>query len=295
MKFAVLHQELEWAEQIFQHYLERNGHEVILVDLCQTENFEFSQFDFVLNRVYASVANRNWQDNVRVLDLLGRLEAEGVKCINSQASTRADYDKFLSAQIMTEYGIPTPPTVLVQSIRDYLLQTETISAWGYPLIIKRNMGGRAKDICKVNCEMELRSWLERVFSRKYLDDYAAGMIIQPYLRSIRPYDIRIAIVADSVAYSYTRSLVSPVSGQEPWLGSGEWGSVLTEYHPTNTAIEMAKRATKSIGALINEVDLLETEDGFLVIENNPTPGFTEDKEVYLNSLCHSLLESLTKE
>lgn len=292
MKFAILHQDLEWAEQILQRYVERNGHKVILVDLCQTDNFDFSQFDFVLNRVYASVANRNWQDNVRVLDLLGRLEVSGVKCINSQASTKADYDKSLSAQIMTEYGVPTPPTILVQDMQDYLLQAKVISAWGYPLIIKRNMGGRAKDICKVNSEADLRSWLEKVFSQRYLDNYAAGMIIQPYLQSIRPYDIRIAIVADSFTYSYTRSLVSPETGEEPWLGSGEWGSVVSEYHPTDEAIEMARRATKSIGAFVNEVDLLETDEGLWVIENNPTPGFTKDKERFLNCLCDSLLESL---
>lgn len=292
MKFAILHQDIEWAEQTLQHYVIKNGHEAILVDLCEADNFDFSPFDFVLNRVYASVANRDWQDNVNVLHLLGRLEAAGIKCINSQTCTEADYNKHLSAKIMTEHGVPTPPAVLVQNIQDYWLQAKTISDWGYPLIVKRNMGGRAKDICKVNSDEVLHKWLEKMFSEQYLENYAAGIIIQPYLQSIKPYDIRIAIVADNFTYSYTRSLVSPEAGEPAWLGSGEWGSVLNKYQPTDEAINIARRASKSIGAIVNEVDLLETSEGFFVIENNPTPGFTEEKEMYLNSLCASLLGNL---
>ncbi len=57
-KFAILHQDLEWAEQTLQRYIVLKGHEAILVDLNDADNVDFTLFDVVLNRVYASVANR---------------------------------------------------------------------------------------------------------------------------------------------------------------------------------------------------------------------------------------------
>ena len=244
----------------------------------------------MLNRVYASVANRNWKDNICVLDLLGRLEEQGVRCINSRACTEADYYKYRSAQMMIKSGVPTPVSALLEQMSDYVAQEDTISQWGFPLVIKRNMGGRAFDICRATSERELRARLEQVFSREYLDDYAGGIIVQPYLRSIRSYDIRIQIVAGEYVYGLSRSLVSMRPGEEPWLGSSQWGSKMSLYHPSEQEIAIAKHATLAIGAVVNEVDLLETEEGYSVIENNPTPSFRENS-VYLNKLCDALINA----
>lgn len=291
MKIAVLHQDLEWAEETMKRYLVQNGHDAVLVDFRDANIADLTCFDVVFNRVYASVANRNWQDNLSILDLLGHLEAAGVKCVNSQKTTQADYDKWMSAKIMQEMGVPTLATALINNMQGYTDQSRMISKWGFPLVIKRNMGGRAVDIYKANNDLELQSWLDKVFSADYLEHYAGGMIIQPYLPSVKPYDIRIAMVDGHFAYSYTRSLIPMRPGEEAWVGSGEWGSVLTEYTPSAEEIDISRRASSSIGAIVNEVDLLETDNGFVVIENNPTPGFTENKELYLNRLCDLFVQS----
>lgn len=292
-KYAILHQDLEWAEQTLQRYIVLKGHEAILVDLSDADNFDFSTCDVVLNRVYASVANRNWRDNLRVLDLLVRLEERGVRCINSHAASLADYSKYLSARMMAEAGVPTPETVFIKDMDELSAQSDKFSGWGYPLVIKREMGGRAVDICRAVDRDELTQWLEKVFSPSYQEEYAAGQVIQPFLKSIRPYDIRIAIVNGKYSYSYTRSLVSRREGEDPWLGSGQWGSDLVRYRPNEEEIHIAIAATEAINAFVNEVDMIETESGYSVIENNPTPGFTTNKEVYLNAMGDALMDSFS--
>lgn len=96
MKLAILHQQLEWGERALAAYLNLKGHAVTLVEIHQTDQFYFDSVDCVLNRVYASVANRNWQDTALALDLISRLESAGIQCINSPTGCRADYDKFLT-------------------------------------------------------------------------------------------------------------------------------------------------------------------------------------------------------
>jgi glutathione synthase/RimK-type ligase-like ATP-grasp enzyme len=292
-KFAILHQDLEWAEQTLQRYIVLKGHEAILVDLNDADNVDFTLFDVVLNRVYASVANRNWQDNLRALDLLIRLEEKGVKCVNSHTASLADYSKYLSACKMSEAGVPTPETIILKHKDELSAQAGRVSEWGYPLVIKREMGGRAVDIFRAVDGAELTQWLEKVFSPAYQEAYAAGQVIQPFFKSIRPYDIRIAIVNGRYSYSYTRSLVPIREGETPWLGSGQWGSDLVRYRPNEEEIRIAIAATKAIDAFVNEVDMIETESGYLVIENNPTPGFTPNKEVYLNAMGDALMASFS--
>lgn len=291
MNIAILHDELEWAENVLADYIRMQGHTATLVDARQAKDTDFCTVDMVLNRVYASVANRNWKTNVRTLQLLGDLERSGVVCVNSALCSESDYSKFLSAMHMQENGVPTPDTLMINGMGDYSDQLETIRSWGTPLVVKRNMGGRAKDVRKVYVFDDLESTLQQMLLPNDEDGYAAGFVVQPFVESTRPYDIRIAIVDGIYSYSYSRSLVSTRANEKPWLGSGQRGSKIAEYQPTPEQIEIARQASQSIGAVMNEVDMLETQSGPLVIENNPTPGFTENKENYLIALCDSFLRS----
>ena len=292
MRFAVLHQDLEWAERRIHSRLEEAGHEAVLVDVREADEFDFAPFDTVLNRVYASVANRNWRDNVRALALLERLEEQGIRCVNSHACTVADYYKHRAARVMHEAGVATAPSILIEQMSDYHRQAEEVARWGYPLVIKRNMGGRAFDICKAADETEARDRLEHLFSPGYLEGYAGGIIIQPYLQSVRPYDMRILVVANEPVYGLSRSLVAMRPGEGPWLGSSQWGSKLSPYEASEQEIDIAKRASAAIDAVVNEVDLLETDEGYVVMENNPTPSYRENS-TYLDRLVEAMLIAVT--
>ena len=74
-------------------------------------------------------------------------------------------------------------------------------------------------------------------------------------------------------FSFRRSLISTDENDEPWLASVSRGSRKEHYEPSEEEIELAKRATNSIGAFYNEVDMVFTKKGLAIIENNPTPNY----------------------
>lgn len=277
MKVGILHHDLEWAEKEMGRLLIEKGFEVVYVDVRSSNHDELFDCKCVLNRVYASVGNRDCASNVKVLELLKEIEGKGIYCLNSYLATLNDYSKYKSSEIMNENGIANPRTIFIESVkddRDAIL--EFAKDEGYPLIIKRDMGGRGKDVLKIDDEEDLFASLNKVFADA--DGYDQGFVVQAFARNIRGYDCRIAIVDGEFAFSFKRSLIGTVEGDELWLASVSRGSKKENYDPSDEEIALAKTATGAINAVFNEVDLTFTEEGPVIIENNPTPNYLEGQD-----------------
>jgi ribosomal protein S6--L-glutamate ligase len=281
MRVAVLHQDLEWGERSIVELLGQRGHTAILVDVRRSDAGELRDFDLVLNRVYASVANRCFQDNLRTLGLLEDLESFGVPCVNSLRATRFDYDKYLTATTLSSQGVPTPETALVTSMEELEHQRARIAVWGYPLVVKRNMGGRAHDMLRVTSESELTELLRSRLSDEARRDYGAGFVVQPFLQAVGDCDYRIGVVDGEYLYAYSRSLVGLRADERPWIGCIGMGSVFRAYEAPSEERVLACRATEIVGADLNEVDLLITNDGPVVIEVNLTPSYGPEDHDFL--------------
>jgi len=274
MKIAIIHQDLEWAEKELQKQFQLRGVETNLYDIRETSVDDLVSYDLVLNRVYASVANRNWKDNIITLELLQSLENRGVLCLNSLHTTKVDYGKAYSASVMSKAGILTPPTILLRG-EDLTPALKFGLKQGYPLVVKRDMGGRGKDLVRVNNERELRQTLKHMLSSNYRSQYNAGIAIQKFLPSIKNNDCRIAIIDGKLAFAYTRTLIPSGSSGDSWLASVARGSKMYDYDPKPEEVQIALKATQAIGALFNEVDMAFTKEGIAIIENNPTPNYDE--------------------
>lgn len=278
MKIAILHQDLEWPEKELKRQFEKRNVSVDFVDISSASVAELKRYDLVLNRIYASVANRNYKDNLRTLSLLADLEKEGVFCLNSYQTSLADYSKFASAELMKKNNVLTPETVLINN-KTPLSEVLGISEnFGFPLILKRDMGGRGKNVFLVNDESDLKNIYEKIFSEEFLANYSGNYVIQKFIKSVKPFDTRVAIVNGEFAFSFSRTLISEKSDEPLWLASLSKGSTRIERVATEEEIDLAMRATKSIGALFNEVDITYGEDGPVIIENNPTPNYNEGED-----------------
>jgi len=100
-----------------------------------------------------------------------------------------------------------------------------------------------------------------------------GFVVQPLLRSIEPHDYRILIVDGQVVFAHARSLMS-LGDEPPWIASGRLGSETRTIDPPDDVVQLAIEATSCIGAVVNDPDIIRTEEGPIVIENNPTPSYT---------------------
>ena len=115
MKIIILHHDLEPEEIKIKEILEQKGFLAELKDIRDVDIEEIEGNSVVLNRVYASVANRDFSSIEKTLDLLKKLEAKGIPCINSYFTSLYDYNKFEAYKKLKENGILTPETILVDS------------------------------------------------------------------------------------------------------------------------------------------------------------------------------------
>ena len=292
MRIAILHQDLEKPEKEFKKIFENKGIQTDLFDIRNTKPETLYSYDCVMNRVYASVANRDYKDNLQTLKLLTSLEANGVICINSSHTTKVDYSKAYSASVMKAYGVLTPETLKINSIDEKEKAIQFAKRFGYPLIIKRDMGGRSKDIFKIDSSKQLKDTINYFFTPEVLNEYNAGIVVQQFVKTTKPHDCRIAIVNGEFAYAFARTLISE-DNSDGWLASIARGSKAHEYSPDEKTIELAKNATEAIGALWNEVDITFTEQGPVIIENNPTPNFVSYAEERMNKAADLAIQETT--
>ncbi len=270
MKVVILHEDLEWAEKEMAEQLRDRGIQARLYDVRNTSVDDILDYEpsFVLNRVYASVANRNYPALVLTLDLLGGLESKNVSVINSLVTTRADYFKDVAVRMDKESGLLVPTTRIFRNLDDALGITEEL---GYPIIAKRNTGGRAVDLAKIDNFQQLKSFV------KGMKRYGGEYILQEFLHSSYPYDFRVTVINNEIAFAYNRTLVAK-GDETPWLASVSNGSKRVVCSVSTEISDVAIRAAASIGAFFDSLDLVVTSDGVAIIEHNPTPNYSAKPE-----------------
>ena len=266
VKVAILHQDIGWSEKQFQESFSKKNIEVEMYDVRTTSLDELLKYDLVINRVYASVANRNYPDNLKTLELLEELENNNVLCLNSALTTKVDYFKDYAAMMQEEAGLITPKTRIFRNAEEAKEISEEL---GFPLIMKRNTGGRAVDLRKIDNESELDQYLST-----HKNHYGGDYILQEFLTSSLPYDYRVTIIEDQLAFAYKRSLLSVNEDEDPWLASVSKGSSRELCTLPEEVLDVALKGAKSIKAFYDSMDIIVTNEGPAIIEHNPTPNYS---------------------
>jgi len=295
MKIIILHHDLEWTEQEIEKIIQNkfNG-EVHKFDIRNTSIEEIKKTNptLILNRVYASVANRDFESLKKNLNLLKELEKQGFLIINSLETSKSDYSKNYAFQQMQKNQISTPKTIVFSKKLDI---SQTIKELGgFPVIIKRDSGGRGKDLQK--CE-SIEEIFQAVNQIKNSPEYYGEIIIQEFIVPKTDYDYRVWVIGGNIIFHHTRNLISQKENEKPWLASRSLGSniQIKKQELPQEIIELAKKASKSIKADFNVLDIMESEKGFVVIENNPTPNLRpEYQEIIGFDPVEFLIEQIIK-
>lgn len=279
MKIAILHHDIEPAELKFLELFKNKGHETYMHDIRYTDINILLDYDIVINRVYSSVASRDHDILNRTLELLNQLEENKILCINPYSATLADYNKYALYKMLSKKGINTPPSYFIDNIDELrVVGKKAINEFGFPLVVKRNCGGKSYEVTRVNSYKDLNEVMRKMFIVAESEGYRSGFLLQKFIKSIREHDCRIAFINGKYSFAYARSFITRNS-TDKWMASTSGGSKEFEFEPTKEEIELAKKANKAIGALFSESDVIMTNEGPYIIEVNPTPGyFVEDLE-----------------
>jgi len=190
------------------------------------------------------------------MDALHRVEALGVRVVNSAASIERTVDKYYTSFILADAGIPTPRTLVTEDFQTALAACREMG----DVVLKPLFGSEGKGIVRVTEEETayrvLRSW--------ELNRYI--YCIQEYIPHYQE-DIRAFVVGDRVVAAMRRRGTG-------WKTNFSKGA---EIEPLELSAEMeglALTAARLIHLDYAGVDLMTAEDGTTyVVEINSIPGW----------------------
>lgn len=209
------------------------------------------QSDLVLNR---SVSH------TRSLYALRFFEHYGVPTVNPYEVVSLCGDKVLASLRLQEANIPTPRTVVALTPDAALKALDEV---GYPAVLKPPIGSWGRLMAKVDDREEAEQIIEHKSALG--SPMHSVFYVQEYVRKPER-DLRAFVVGDElVAAMYRRS--------SDWRTNAHLGGSTEPLTPDAEITELTMRAAKAVGGGVLAVDLMESPDGLLVHEVNPTPEF----------------------
>lgn len=186
---------------------------------------------------------------------LRALETWGIPTLNRSSATAICDDKALCSLALGAAGIPTPRTLLAFSIESALEALEDIR---YPAVLKPVTGSWGRLLTKVNGPEQARVILEQKIELGSF--HHANFYIQEFLE--KPgRDIRVFVVGDRVLAASYRSA-------DHWITNTARGATSHACPITPQIEELSIRSCAAVGARLAGVDLIETFDGYTVVEVN---------------------------
>ncbi len=186
-------------------------------------------------------------------------EAHGVPVVNSSAVAERCGDKYITSQILTQNGIPTPRVYMAFDEESAL---SAIEAMGYPCVLKPVVGSWGRLLAKVDNRHMAESLIEHKSS---LGVNHQVFYIQEYIN--KPgRDIRAFVIGDECICAIYRS-------SENWITNTARGGVATNCPITDEIAGICQRAARVVGGGLLALDLFETENGMTINEINHTMEF----------------------
>lgn len=189
------------------------------------------------------------------------LEGQGITAISPHRVVSTCGDKLLTSTALQEAGLPIPRTAIALSAEAAL---EAIEQMGYPVVLKPPLGSWGRLLARVNDRDAAEALLEH---KETLGGYTHGAFyIQEYVD--KPgRDIRTMVVGDRVIYAIYRH-------SDHWITNTARGGAAEPCPLHPEIVHLSQAATQAVGGGVVAVDLLETADGRLLVnEINHTPEF----------------------
>ena len=194
----------------------------------------------------------------RITPTLEFLEYIGKHTVNTARSTMLCDDKFSTSVALAQHNVPTIPTKLAFTEESAL---EAIEEFGYPVVLKPTSGSWGRLLSRINDRDAAETILEH---KKVLGSYHhANFYIQRYVEKKGNRDIRVFVVGPQcIAAIYRQS--------DHWITNTARGAEASNCPVTDEIAAISLRAAKAVEGEIVAVDLIETDDGFMVTEVNST-------------------------
>ena len=247
MKIGVLLSRVRVEEKLLFQAFERRGLGIevindrqIIFDLQQNT---WDQYDVVVDRCVTQS---------RALYSLRILNDWGVPTVNTYRVVRICNNKLETSSVLVQHGVPIPRCKIAFDPETALAAIEEM---GYPVILKPTIGSWGRLLAKINDREAAEAIIEH---KETLGNYEHSVFyIQEFIDK-PARDIRSFVVGDeNIAAIYRYS--------QHWITNTARGG-RAENCPVTPAIrDLSLAAAQAVGGGVVAVDLLETQDGRLLV------------------------------
>jgi len=207
------------------------------------------------------------------MDLLHKLERSGMFIINPPLSIERSVDKYHTLALFEEHGLPVPQTVVTESLEEALKGFHDL---GGDVVIKPLFGSRGVGSTRVTDP----DVAERLF-RAII--FYHGVL---YLQKFIPHgdsDVRAFVVGDRVIAAMHRVAAN-------WKTNVSLGAKPVALNLKEELEKLAVEATRVLGCKIAGVDILESDEGPVIIELNSQPGWRGLQTVASVNIAEEIVE-----
>jgi ribosomal protein S6--L-glutamate ligase len=241
------------------------GHQVDVLDTLQfdirvsKQNPELFYQGKPVGPIHAVIPRIGASITLFGLAVVRQLEMMGVYCVNESQAIARSRDKLRCLQILCRHDIGMPPTV-------YTRQADHVAACidrvdGPPVVVKLLQGTQGIGVVLAESAMAAGSVIEAFHG---LDQ---NILIQKFIHESNGADIRALVVGRKVVAAMRRQAVAGEFRSNIHRGGSSKAIRLpAEYSKTALA------AARVLGLRVAGVDMIESQDGPMVMEVNSSPG-----------------------
>jgi len=168
-------------------------------------------------------------------------------------------DKFLAGQFLAGHGIAVPKTLTFASA--YNIDAAIRAVGGYPFVLKKLKGTQGEAVFLINDVDKAHRKLGKYIRKR------KPFLIQEFIKESKGSDLRCFVVGGKVVGAMRRIAANgDFRANIHAGGTGEAVELSPEEH------DMAVKATALLKLPIAGVDILQSDDGPLLLEVNSSPG-----------------------
>ena len=206
----------------------------------------WNEYDLVLERCVSTS---------RGLYAMAILNSWGIPTINRYETAAICADKLRTSIALAQHGVPQPATRVAFTPESAM---QSIEELGYPAVLKPVTGSWGRLLAKVNGPQQAKALLEQKVT---LGSYQHALFYVQEYQEKPGRDIRVFVVGDRVLAASYRSA-------DHWITNTARGASSSKCPITPQIEEIVLHACGSVGARLAGVDLIETYDGYTVLEVN---------------------------
>lgn len=192
--------------------------------------------------------------------LLDHLESMDTYCFPNSELMRKSSDKFRTAQLLARAGVPTPRTYVLTPKSNPNFIVEEL---GLPVVVKIPDGSKGQGVSLAHNLDELKALMQAELKQP-----ADILLAQEFIATSKGRDVRVTLADGELIFALFRDN----SHNDDFRSNISLGGNASVIEPTEEMMNIARRAAKAVNADLCGVDLLFTENGFMVGEINSFPG-----------------------